>query len=271
MSGISGLPPIPMFNFIAPRETQDVTQFEKTDPQTSADIAYFKKVAPTLTTPTALLNNYRALGVVLNAFGMSANINQPALLKQFLTQNPKASSSTANQIGNPLYIRFANAMAQFKPPPFSSAAGINAVVTALGTNNFEAAQDTLSPGIADALYFSRTIKSVTSLAQLMSDPKLLNVATTATNMPPQFGGLDYSQQVSLLSAQINVKNFQKPAFVEKFITQYLAINQASNTTVADPSGALSVLQGTASGSDVLGSLFPKSSSNSSNSVLSLFA
>jgi hypothetical protein len=271
MSGIAALPPIPTYNLVSAHETADVAQFETTDTQTKADIAYFEKVAPTLTTPAALLGNYRALSVVLNAFGMSANIGQTALLKQFMTQSPTASTSTANQIGNPLYIRFATAMAQFSPPPFSTQSGINAVVTALATNNFEASQDTLSPGIGDALYFKRTIGSVTSLAQLMSDPTLLKVATTATNMPSQFGSLDYDQQVQLLSAQINVSDFNKPGFADQFVTKYLAMNEANSSTVADPSGALAILNGTGSASDMLSSLFPQSSSSSSDGILSLFA
>lgn len=271
MSGIATLPPIPTFNLISAHEGADVVKFEKSDAQTSADIAYFKKVAPTLTSPAALLGNYRALTVVLNAFGMSTNIGQTALLKQLMTQNPTSGKSTASEIGNPLYIRFAKAMNQFKPPPFASAAGINAVLTALGTNNFEASQDRLSPGIADALYFKRTIGSATSLSQLMSDPTLLKVATTATNMPSQFGTLDYSTQVKLLSAQINMKDFRKPGHVDQFITKYLALNEASNAAVADPTGALAVLTASGSSADVLGSLFPKTTSSSADGLLSLFA
>jgi hypothetical protein len=262
MSGTTIMPAIPTYLSVNANETQNITQFAKTDTTTQSDIAYFKSAAPSLTSVNALLGNYRALGIVLNAFGMSANINQTGLLRQLLTQDPTSTTSTAHQIANPAYIRFATAMQQFSPPPFSSASNVNAIVTALGTNNYEKSEDTLSPGLANALYFTRNIGSLTSLDQLMSDPKLLAVATTATNMPAAFGTLDYTQQVNLLSAQINMSNFQKPAFVQQFVTKYLALNAENNSTSSDPTGALAILTGSGSSSSILGAMYPNSSSSS---------
>jgi hypothetical protein len=264
--------PIPAYLSISANESTRIKQFESTDPQTKADIAYITKQAPTLTTPDALMKDYRSLSIVLNAFGLSDRIGQTALLKQVMTQDPTSKTSTAYKLGDAALTRFATAMAQFKTSPFSTSTNVDAVITSMSTNNYEAAQDTLSPGIGYALYFKRSIASLTTIQQVMADPKLLKVATTATNMPDQFGTLDYNQQVSLLSSKIKMSDFSNPAYVDKFVGKYLAINAANNSTVSDPSGALAILTGSGSSTDIMGALFPANSSSSGDSgILSLFA
>jgi len=271
MSGTTILPPIPAYTRISANEGQYVDAFASTDPQTKADAAYFLENAASLTTPEALLKNYRALTIVLQAFGIGSYAQDTALLKQVMTQNPNDTTSTAYQINDPALTRFAVAMGQFTTPPFASASNQAALVNAEATNNFESQQDSLSPGIADALYFTRSISSITSIDQLMSDPKLLQVAQVATNMPSQFGTLDFNTQVSMLSAQIKVADFQKPGFVAQFVAKYLAINEENNATPVDTTGALAILSGTGSADNILSAMLPTSSSSSSDPILSLFS
>lgn len=260
---------LPVYRLVSANEAARVTAFEKSDPQTKADIAYFTKKSPSLTTPDALLKDYRSLSIVLDAFGMKSALPQTALLRKLMTEDPASKTSVAHKLGNPTYLRFASAMGQFKQQPLANQAGVDAVVKALSTQNFEAAQDAQSPGMSNALYFKRNIQSLTTITQLMSDPKLLKVAQAATNMPDQFGSLDYSFQVKLLSKQVTMKNFQSAAYVDKFVSRYLAVNSASNASTVDTTGALSILQGSGSSQNILGALLPQSSG--SNSVLSLFA
>lgn len=272
MSGAAILPAIPSYFSISRNESQRIAQYEKSDPQTKSDITYLVKQAPKLTTANALLKDYRSLSIVLNAFGLGENIGQTALLRKLMTQDPTSKTSVAYELGNPALTRFAKAMGQFTPPPFASAGNVQAIVTAVGTNNFEAAQDSQSPGIADALYFKRSIAGLTSIQQIMSDPKLLAVATTATNMPDQFGTLSYEQQVGLLSAKITVQKFADPIYVDKFISKYLAIKAASTAASTDTTGALSILTGAGSSGDMLSALFSGTNTNAASAgLLSLFA
>jgi hypothetical protein len=264
MSGTAIMPAIPLYLSASANEPAKVANFETTDINTKSEIAYFQQTAPSLTSVSALLGNYRALSTVLTAFGMSSAISETGLLKDLLTQNPTSTSSVAYQLDNPAYTRFATAMQQFNPPPFSSSSNIQAVVTALATNNYETSQDTLAPGVANALYFARNIGTVTSLDQLMSDSKLLAVATVATNMPTGFGELDFSQQQNLLGAQIKMSSFSSPAYVQQFVMKYLVTNAEANSNTTDPTGALAILTGSGSASGVLGSMFPGSSTTDSS-------
>lgn len=270
MSG-SSISTIPIYKMVSANEDARVLAFAKSDPQTKADIAYFIKQAPKIQTADALLKDYRSLSIVLSAFGMTSALPQTALLKKLMTEDSTSKTSVAQRLANPTYLRFANAMAQFKTSPFANATNVSAVVKAVQTHNFEAAQDARLPGMADALYFKRTVGSLTTIAQLMSDPRLLKVAQTAANMPDQFGSLDYSYQVKLLSKQISMKNFQSSAYVDKFVGRYLALASAASTNSADTTGAIAILSDSGSSANILGTLLPANQGTASASLLSLFA
>lgn len=265
---ISSIPALLVYQVESANESAKVTAFEKSDPLTHADIAYFIRQAPKLKTPDALLRDYRSLSIVLSAFGMKVSLRQTALLRKLMTEDPSNKNSVVQKLANPTYLRFASAMGQFKTPPFTSRVNVNAVVKAVGTQNFEAAQDFLSSGISDALYFKRSIPALTTITQLMSDPRLLKVAQVATNMPDQFGLLDYNFQVKLLTKQLSMKDFQNPGYVDKFVGRYLAVTSTSNAGATNIAGTLSILQNSGSADNVLSALLPQSSDI--NSVLSLF-
>jgi hypothetical protein len=260
MSGTITASSIPDYLKIGSNEDVQIRKFSNTDARTKSDIAYITKQAPKLLTADALLKDYRSLQIVLGAFGMTEHASQTALLKQLMTQDPAAKSSLAQKLANGTFLRFANAVAQFKPSPFTVQANVDAIVKSIGTNNFENTQDAKSPGMADGLYFKRVIKTVTSIPQLMADPKLLRVATSATNMPDQFGSLDYSFQVRLLSKKLSLKDFQNPAFTDKFVTRFLSLKALANNSNSDPTGSIAMMTGTGSAANMLNTLQNQSTS-----------
>ena len=252
MSGIAGLAPIPMYLAITKNESAYVAKTAKTDPAGQAAVAYFQKQAPTITSPDALLKDYRSLQVVLGAFGMSGQIGETGLLKDLMTQNPSDPKSFAQQSANPVYQRFAQFMSNWTTSPLANAKTVQTIVSQYQTNQFEQAQGQQMPGMQQALYFARTISSATSIDAIMSDPTLLNVVETVTGQPVQFGLLGFTQQQAILTKAVDVTKFQNPAYVKQYVEHYLALTQenppASNApaTVLDLFGAGSSSGGTLS-------------------------
>jgi hypothetical protein len=169
MSGSTGLSPIQSYLTYSANETKYANANAAGNGQESSLIAYFQNNAAKITSPAALLGDYKALSVVLGAFNLSGSIDDTALLQQLMTQDPTSKTSTAQRIGSASYLSFANALSNWKPPPFSTASGISAIVTAYKTNQFEASVGQQTAGLQNALYFTRTAKSITSLTQLQSD------------------------------------------------------------------------------------------------------
>jgi hypothetical protein len=199
----------------------------------AADIAYFQKIAPTLTTPDALLKNYRALTFVATAYGLGSEVDQTAILKKLMTQDPTASTSLAQQLSDNNYRNFASAMSVWAPPPFSSQSTIDAAIAGFKQHSFNDAIGQDSVPLQEASYFTQNAKGLTSVYQIMSDPALLDVVTTALGIPSAFGNLSFDQQVAILKPRVDMTQFSSTAGVTKFVDKYLAMDQLNQITSGD--------------------------------------
>lgn len=281
MSG-SVLPPIPLYLADIRNEPATAAKALVANPVASQNLAYFQQHAASITTPQALLGNYRALAVVLGAFGIGNAINNTAVIKDLLTQNPTDPKSLAQRLGNPKYLLFAKTLSKWNPPPFSNPANIASIVSGYQLNTFEAAQGQQVPGLQQALYFTRTIGGIKSLTQIQADPDLLKVVVTASGLPYEnFSLLNFDQQTRLLKSKVHLADFQNPHTVQRYAQQYLVAQQlngaaptgpAAGSTAslysdsADTSGnAILDILGTANGSTAL------SQSDTGTNLLSLFA
>ncbi len=278
MSGATGIAPITLYLSYSANESSYSANAIKANPQQGLLLNYFQKVAPSLTTPAALLGNFKALTVVLTAFGLQGAIANTALLKKLLTQDPTAKTSLAQQLGNQKYLLLATALSKWTPPPFSTPANVNSIVSAYKTNTFEAGAETQAPGLQAALYFTRSIGSITKLTQLQSDPSLLAVVVTGVGLPiDNFNALDFSQQTAILKSKVDLTKFQNPAYVKRFAEQYLLSKQINAQSSSPAPGTLAAAFDDStdnSGDSLLSILNPSSTdstSGSSGNLLSLFA
>ena len=230
MSGAVGLPPIPAYLSIVKNEQAAVTRTEAGDVSSQAAARHFTQTAAAIATPQALLKDYQSLTVVLGAFGMSSMIGQTAIIKQLMTQNPTLKTSLAQTSGNALWQRFAQQMSGWTSTstPLKSVTNVSTISAQYLTNQFETKQGKATPGLQQALYFTRTAASSSSVNALMSDPTQLNVVETVLGLDPtQFGALDFQQQQNILTKDVNFKQFSTPAGIQRYAEQYLALTQAN--------------------------------------------
>ena len=254
MSGSIGLPPIPTYLSIVKDEPTAAAKAEAGDATTKAAVARFEASAGAIKTPQELLSNYPALTVVLGAFGLSSAIGETAVLKDLLTQNPSASTSLAAKSANPLWIRFADAMSGWSSgsTPLSASGSVTTIANQYIENQFEAKQGQATPGMQQALYFTRTIGSDKgNLNALMSDPSQLDVVETVLGFDPsQFGALQFSQQQAILKKDVNFSAFSNKASIQRYAEQFLAIDEI-NPPSTTASYSVGSLFGGADGSDSL--------------------
>jgi len=260
MSGSTGLPPLQSYLTYGANEAKYANAAAAGNAQETGLISYFQNNAGSITSPSALLGNYKALTVVLGAFGLSGSINDTALLKQLMTQDPTSKTSLAQRLGNAKYLSFANALSNWKPPPFATASGVSSVLTAYKTNQFETSAGQQTPGLQNALYFKRTAGSITTLTQLQSDSNLLAVAVTGLGLPlTDFEELSFTQQTAMLKNKLNMADFKKPSYVQHLAELYL-VQQQLNAPLTPAAPAV--------GSEL--SLFPDSgTSTNGNGVLTI--
>ena len=242
----------------------------------ASDIAYFKSIASTLTSPAKLLSNYRALTFVTTAFGMSGQQNETALLKDLMTQNPLSSKSLAQQLGTSNILQFATSMSNWSPPPFSTAAGINKVIAGYQQNSFDVAVGQDNTTLQNALYFTQNAKGATSLLQLMANSTLLAVVTGALGIPSSFGYLSFDQQEAMLKPLVNMKQFSTTAGVASFVNKYIdmsEVNDSSSSSSSSSSGSplTALFNSSSNGSSITQGLTITAGMTGTGSTLNLLA
>lgn len=195
------------------------------DGSTEADIRYFKSVASKLTTPEALLKDYRALKFVATAYGLANQVEQTAIFRKLMTQDPKEPSSLAQRLSDNNYRNFANALSEWAPPPFSTVGSIDKLVGNFKQRSFETSVGRDSVPLQEAAYFKRSTLGMTKLSQLMADKPLLEVVRIALGIPESFKGLNYDRQVAILKPRVNMAQFATAPGIAKFIDKFLAMDQ----------------------------------------------
>ncbi len=257
MSGsIGSAPPIPTYLHIIGNEQSIATKSEAGNAAARLALDHFNTAAPNIKTPQQLLGDYRSLSVVLGAFGLSSIIGQTAVIKALLTQNPTAKTSLAVTSGNALWQRFAKQMSAWTATstPLSIPAAVKVIAQQYTVNAFETQQGSSTPGMQQALYFTRTIAGASgSLNALMSDPTQLNVVETVLGLDPaQFGALDFTQQQATLKKQVDFKDFASPASIQRYAERYLVMTQLNPPSQAVTYGISSLFQSATPQNSLLG-------------------
>lgn len=111
-------------------------------------------------------------------------------------------------------------------------------------------------GVRLALYFQRKATSIDSPLEVLADPALLKVVQTALRLPITMSLLDIDKQVDLISAKLDVTDFQDPDKLAKFLKRFASLYDVDNpqTTSVSPSILFSQPLETGIGADLLASL-----------------
>lgn len=202
----------------------------------AADMARFRERAPQVADVEALLKDRRTLTVVLEAFQLETEIDKRAMLRKVLTEDPAAEGSLVGRLTDPRWRQFAEAFAARGGPPLADAALTERIVRSALTNRYEKAMGEANAGLREALYFKRMASGATSVAQIMSDRALLEVARGALGLPQQFGLLSFEQQRDLLTRRLDIADLQDPRAVSRMASRYVA--QVAPTPAANPLASL---------------------------------
>jgi hypothetical protein len=217
-------------------QTQDIATTAK-QPAVQRTIAAFDAALSTATTPAALLQNPAVLNVLLTANGLADQIPYTALAQKALLSNPADSNSLVNQLTDTRWapvVKLYNFATQGltvlqNPKVQATLANAYAEVT------WRQSLDATTPGLSNAMTFRSEASTITSVDQILGDPIMRTVVTTALNIPEQIAFQDLTAQEKSISDRVDITKFQDPNFVDTFTQQYLIAAQAAAATA--PSGA----------------------------------
>lgn len=230
---------------IAERNKSRDIQMEAQTPTVQRDIAIFAKAVQNAKTVKQLLANPTALKVLLTANGLGSEAGFPALAQKALMSNPTDPNGLANQLSstNGQWLVTAETY-QFATKGLAIIQNPKAISTI--TNGYaevlwRQSLDRQTPGLSDALYFLQNAKNFNNANQILGDPIMRSVVTTALGLPPQIAYQSLNAQDQAITRRLHIANFQDPHFVQSFADRFLAVKQVTSQGAGGMSSGLIAL------------------------------
>jgi Protein of unknown function (DUF1217) len=230
----SGQSPVQALQLAEQNQTQQV-KATAAQPDVKTAIAAFTKAVNSATSVTQLLRDPAVMNVLLTANGMSDQIGYTALATKALTSNLGDSKSLVNTLSDTRWKTLAQTynFAANGLKSIQNATAIANIANAYATAVWHKNEDSVTPGLSNALAFKAQAASITSVDQILGNMTLRTVVTTALGLPVQLAFQSLTAQEKAISTRLDVTKFQDPKFVESFVQRYLVAASAS----ASSSGA----------------------------------
>ncbi|MCF3946522.1 DUF1217 domain-containing protein [Acidiphilium sp. AL] len=236
--GTSSENPITALQIAQRNQAQDVAA-EAKQPQVLRDVAAFTKAVQTATSAKQLLANPAVMKVLLTANGLGPQIGYPALAQQALLSDPNDPTSLANQLATTNTQWLATAQTYDFANKGLSIIQNPKIVSTLANGYAEVlwrqSLDQQTAGLSNALDFVQNAKNFTSTVQILGDPVIRDVVTTALGIPQQIAYQPLAAQEQAITSQFNVASLQDPKFVQSFADRYLTVLQAAAQSNASTS------------------------------------
>jgi hypothetical protein len=217
-------------------QTQDIATTAQ-EPQVQRTIAAFQAAVSSATSAATLLQNPAVMNVLLTANGLADQIPYTALAQKALLSNPSDPNSLVNQLTDTrwapvvkLYNFATEGLTVLQNPQVQAT-----LANAYAEVTWRQSLDATTPGLSNAMTFRSEASTITSVDQILGDPIMRTVVTTALNIPEQIAFQDLTAQEKAISDRVDITKFQDPHFVDTFTQQYLIAAQANSTTQSSAS------------------------------------
>lgn len=225
-------------------ETNETTGIAETakQPAVARDLQSFRAAVSGAKDVQSLLANPTVMKVLLTANGLSDQIAYTALAQKALTSDTSDSSSLANKLSDTRWKSVAQTydfagkgLAVIQQPKV-----LDTIANAYAEVTWRQSLDAATPGLSNALTFREQASGITSVDQILGDPVMRAVVTTALGIPQQIAFQDLSAQEQAISSRLDITKFQDPKFVESFVQRYLIANSSSTQSTTTDLASLAV-------------------------------
>ncbi len=230
--------PITALKSAEANQTADIASTAK-QPQVARDIATFTKAVTNATSVTQLLSNPTVLNVLLAANGLGDQTSYTALAQKALTSDPTNANSVANQLKTTnsawlsaaqTYQFFAKGLSVIQTPSV-----LSTVANAYAEVTWRTSLDATTPGLSSALTFRSEASTITSAVQILGDPIMRDVVTTALGLPLQIAIQPLETQEAAITSRLDIKQLQNPQFLDSFVQKYLLAKGSGSNLIGSQS------------------------------------
>lgn len=228
-------------------QVQDV-KTTAAEPQVKRAVDSFTAAVGKAKSVQQLLADPTVMQVLLTANGLGDQMTYTALAQKALTSNINDPKSLANTLTDMRWKSVAQTydFANKGLSVIQNPTVIATIANAYAEITWRKSLDATTPGLSNALTFRGEASTIKSVDQILGDPVMRTVVTTALDIPLQIAFQPLEAQERAISSRLDITQFQDPKFVEKFVQRYLlaASTSATNTDQTPSMAALaSKLQG----------------------------
>ena len=233
-SSASGGDPLPALTQAEANQTADI-QTTARQPDVARAISQFTAAVGKATSVQQLLQNPVVLQVLLTANGLGDQTQYTALAQKALTSDPSDPNSLVNQLSDTSWKSVAQTY-DFATKGLSiiqQPSVISTIANAYAEVTWRQSLDATTPGLSNALTFRGEASTITSVDQILGDPVMRAVVTTALGIPEQIAFQPIEAQEKAISSRLDLSQFKDPQFVEAFTQRYLiAAGQAASSSTS---------------------------------------
>jgi hypothetical protein len=229
-SASGGGDPIAALRSAEINRTTDIAQTAQ-QPSVARDIAAFKAAVASAKSPADLLANPAALKVLMTANGLADQLSYTALATKALLSDTNSDTSLASKLPDTRWKSVAQTydFANKGLSVIQNPSVVETISNAYAEVTWRQSLDATTPGLSNALTFRSEASTITSVDQILGDPTMRTVVTTALGIPEQIAFQDLPAQEQAISSRLDITRFRDPAFVESFTQRYLiAAGQAAS-------------------------------------------
>lgn len=215
-------------------QTRDV-KVTAAQPDIKRAIDRFSAAVSSATSVTQLLKSPAVMEVLLTANGLGDRISATALARKALTSDLSDPKSLANTLTDTRWKNVAKTydFSQQGLAVIQKSDVIAKLADAYAEVKWRQDLNKKTPGLSNALTFRAEASKVTSVYQILGDPVLRDVVTTALSIPKQIAFQNLNAQEKAISSRLDLTKLQDPKFVETFIQRYL-LNTSNAPTTTKP-------------------------------------
>jgi hypothetical protein len=231
-----GQNPVTALDSAEQNQTQDI-KATAAEPTVSRAVNAFIAGVNGAKTVQQLLANSAVMQVLLTANGLADQIPYTALVQKTLQSNLSDPNSLANTLTDTRWKSVVQTydFADKGLSVIQNPSVISTVANAYAEVTWRNSLDANTPGLSNALTFRSEASTITTVDQILGDPVMRTVVTTALGLPLQIAFQPLEAQEKAISTRLDITQFKDPKFVESFVQRYLlAAGTASAGTSATP-------------------------------------
>lgn len=244
MISVAGMPTLLALKLVDATE-QKQQDLIRSETQHARAIDHFLENIGDVETVDQLMADDELYTFVMRAFDLEDQIFGKAMMEKILKSNIEEDDALVNRLTDPRFKALYNEMGFGT----DGEGNLNTLLSSWQTDMVDRYVDRLyvneqstdNETLGTVLEFRRAVEDISGPLDVLKDEGLTEFFQTALGLPSELSGLDIDRQIEILNEKFDFDTLSDPEAVDKLITRYIAISDATKGITQVESGAITLM------------------------------